>query len=145
MKKLMGLSALALAVVGTGCISVHRNDGASELQMPQVTKDAVHLKYDVKDTPVTAKATTTSILGFINFGTVTTHIADNAPRALSPFGSDKAANAAYALACDKAKADAIVAARYKITTENYVVYKEITAEITGYPAVFTGVEVKPAK
>lgn len=44
-------------------------------------------------------------------------------------------------ACDAAKCDQVVGARYKVTTEDYFVFKKINAEITGYPASLTGVEL----
>ena len=53
----------------------------------------------------------------------------------------KAKNGAYANACDAAKCDQVVGARYKVTTEDYFVFKKINAEITGYPASLTGVEL----
>ena len=56
----------------------------------------------------------------------------------------KAKNGAYANACDKAKCDRLVGTRYTITTNDYFVYKEVKAEISGYPATLAGVEVIPA-
>ena len=53
----------------------------------------------------------------------------------------KAKNGAYANACDAGKCDQLVGTRYKITTEDYFVYAKCKAEVTGYPAKVTGVEV----
>ena len=48
---------------------------------------------------------------------------------------------AYANACDAAKCDQIVGAKYKVKTTDYFVFKIYDAEITGYPATLTGVEL----
>ena len=65
---------------------------------------------------------------------------------LVPFGAIvKAKNGAYANACEKAKCDRLVGTRYTITTEDYIVYKKVKAEISGYPATLAGVEVIPAQ
>ena len=56
-----------------------------------------------------------------------------------------AKNGAYAIACDKAGCDAIVGAKYKVTSKNYFfIYQHATAELSGYPVNLTEVEVIPA-
>ncbi len=143
MKKLMIISAAAVAIMATGCISVNKNDGAKACIAPCIVKDKVHLKYDVKKTQVKSTDTAMEICGFV-FGSTATHTADCAPGAAGfPFQSiaDLAKNGAFANACENAGADTIVGARYKVKVENYFVFKKATAEISGYPAKLTGVEL----
>ena len=142
MKKLM--CAAAIAALACGCITVNKNDGGDHNLQPKVAKDIVHEKYSVEQTPVTATESINVIFGIFPFGATATHIADGAP--LSTFWqgdslNSKVRNGAYANACDQAKCDAIVGARYNVRTEDYVVYKKLTCEITGYPAKLTGVEL----
>ncbi len=145
MKKLMIVSAAAVAIMATGCVSVHKNDGAKACLAPCVVKDKVHMKYDVKKRTVQGKDVAFCLFGWFLFGSNASHIADHAPSATGaaflPNVRNVAANGAYAVACDAAGADAIVGARYKIKVEDYFVFQKATAEITGYPAKLTGVEL----
>ena len=143
MKKLTIACLLAAtAAMMTGCISVNKNDGGESCLRPRICKDCVHEKYAVGDKTVTSSETVQSVLNFICWGATASHNADQAE--FSGFGLvAKAKNGAYAKACEAAKCDQIAGARYTITTEDYVVYKKVTAEITGYPVTMTGVEVVP--
>lgn len=142
MKKL--IMTAALAAVTCGCISVHKNDGGDACLKPRICKDAVHEKYSVADKPITVKATAIGIMKlFVIRDPEATHIADQTPDRFA-FGSVPAAkNAAYAKACEQAKCDSIVGARYKVTNTNYFVYDTTTVELTGYPAKLVGVELAP--
>ena len=142
MKKL--IVTAALAALACGCISANRNDGGNHNVQPLVAKDIVHEKYTIEQTPVTATESINAIFGIFTFGATATHTADGAP--LSTFWqsdalNSKVRNGAYANACDQAKCDAIVGARYNVRTEDYIVYKKLTCEITGYPARLTSVEL----
>ena len=144
MKKLM--MAAAVAALASGCITVNKNDGGDACLKPQICKDCVHEKYTVAEQPVTAKATVVGICGLFTIGDPeVTHISDQAPASRFAFGSvPKAMNGAYSKACDAAKCDSIVGARYTVTKTSYVVYDTTTVEVTGYPAKLTGVELVPA-
>ena len=138
MKQLM--IGAVLAVVATGCISIHQNDGGEECIKQRIVKDAIHEKIAVEDTVVEAEDEIQCLFGFICWGSSATHVADVTPN--RPFGMvAKAKNGAYSKACDAAKVDQIVGTRYKITTEDYFVYAKCKAQIKGYPAKITGVEV----
>ena len=146
MKKLM-LTA-AVAAIACGCITNHKNVGGDACLKPAIAKDVVHEKYSVEQTPVTAAESINyiNLLYFnIAWGGTATHFADNAPigdvlwSGLTP--QQKAQNGAFANACDQAKCDNIVGARYKYTDENYFIYGKVTCEATGYPAKLTGVEL----
>lgn len=117
------------------------NDGGDSDRAPTVFKDAVHEKYTVGEKPVTATQTVEHVLKLITWGATADHIADyvKCPVMFGPAG--KARNAAYAKACSDSGADAIVGAKYKISSEDYLVYGKVTCEITGYPAKLSGVEV----
>ena len=154
MKKIM-VGAI-IAAIGCGCVTVNQNDGGNDCRKPCVIRDVVREKVQVSDKTVTASDKINCLFGFICWGSTATHIADavndgsnlgaGAPSFLGfsfvpPSGTDKAKNGAYANACDAANCDQIMAAKYKVTTEDFFVFKRISAEITGYPASVTGVEL----
>ena len=143
MKKLMMACVLAATAASmTGCISVNKNDGGESCLRPRICKDCIHEKYAVGDKTVSASETIQNVMGFISWGATATHRADQAE--FSGFGpTAKAKNGDYAKACEAAKCDQIVGARYTITKEDYFVYSKVKAEITGYPVTMTGVEVVP--
>lgn len=65
---------------------------------------------------------------------------------LFPFLDAKvlAARAAFYKACKENSCDAIMAARYEISFENYFIFKVMRVTVTGFPATLTSVEaVKP--
>lgn len=143
MKKLM--IGAVVAAIACGCVSVNQNDGGNACRKPCIAKDIVHEKFTVADKTVSAEDNINCLFGFICWGSSATHIADavctGSSLGLIPSGMDKAKNGAYANACDAAKCDQIMAARYKVTTDDYFVFKKYKAEITGYPATLTGVEL----
>ena len=138
MKKMM--MGVVLAAVATGCVSVRQNDGGEECMKQRIVKDAIHEKIAVENKLVEAEDEIQCLFGFICWGSTAKHIADVTPD--RPFGMvAKAKNGAYAKACDAAQADQIVGTHYKVTTEDYFVYAKCKAQIKGYPAKITGVEV----
>ena len=144
MKKLM--IGAVVAAVACGCVSVNQNDGGNACRKPCIAKDIVHEKFTVSDKTVSAEDNINCLFGWICWGSSATHIADavcsgTSSFSIFPSGVAKAKNGAYANACDAAKCDQIMAARYKVTTEDYFVFKKVKAEITGYPATLTGVEL----
>jgi len=141
MKKLM--VGAVVAAIACGCVSVNQNDGGNACRKPCIAKDIVHEKFTVSDKTVSAVDNINCLFGFICWGSSATHIADAVCSGTSilPSCLDKAKNGAYANACDAAKCDQIMAAKYKVTTEDYFVFKKYKAEITGYPATLTGVEL----
>jgi hypothetical protein len=136
------MACAVVAAIACGCISVNQNDGGSACRKPCIATDIVHEKFTVADQTVSAEDQLNCLFGLICWGSTATHIAD-AVCGQSPFPSatDKAKNGAYANACDVAKCDQVVGAKYKVTTEDYFVFKKIKAEITGYPATLSGVEL----
>ena len=77
MKKLMMIAALA--ALGCGCVSTHKNDGGdASLQVP-VVKDIVHEKYEIKNETVTGEESLNVLFGLIVWGKTATHYADAAP------------------------------------------------------------------
>ena len=147
MKKLM--IGAAIAAIACGCVSVNQNDGGNACRRPCVAKDIVHEKYSVEKDTVSAQDKLYGIFGLFTFGSSATHEADAVCTGkepsffekLFPSAAEKAKNGAYANACDAAKCDQIVGAKYKVKTTNYFVVKIYNAEITGYPASLTGVEL----
>ena len=149
MKKVM-LGAV-VSLLFAGCISVNQNDGGNACRKPCIAKDIVHEKFTVAKNTVSAQDKLYGIcFGPINFtfGSSATHEADAVCEKegsffekIFPSGAAKAKNGAYANACDAAKCDQIVGAKYKVKTTNYFVFRIYEAEITGYPSSLTGVEL----
>jgi len=148
MKKL--IMGAAVAAIACGCVSVNQNDGGSACRTPCIAKDIVHEKFAVDQNTVSATDNINCLFGFICWGSSANHIADvvfdgsgNRPiiGIFDNKGIKQAKMGAYANACDAAKCDQIVGTKYKITTQDYFVFKQIKAEITGYPATLTGVEI----
>ena len=147
MKKLM--IGAAIAAIACGCISVNQNDGGNACRRPCIAKDIVHEKFTVAKNTVSAQDQLNCLFGFITFGSSASHVADAVcakselagPVSIIPSVKDIARNGAYANACDAAKCDAIAGAKYKVQVDNYFVFKKARAEITGYPATLTGVEL----
>lgn len=137
MKKLM--MAATIAAIACGCVSVNQNDGGCACRKPCVAKDIVHEKFTVAPNTVSAQDNINCLFGWICWGSTATHHADAVPFEFG--GRGRAKNGAYANACDAAKCDRIVGAKYKVTTEDYFVFKKIRAEVTGYPVSLTGVEL----
>jgi hypothetical protein len=138
MKKMM--IAAAILAAATGCVSVHKNDGGDANLAPQIVKDIVREKYEVGTAPVTATESINVLFKIFAWGGTATHFADAAPYDFYD-NVGRVKNGAYANACDQAKCDAIVGARYNVRVEDYYVFKKLTCEITGYPAKITGVEL----
>lgn len=133
----------ALAVIACGCVSVRQNDGGSSCRDPLIARDIIHEKFDVFNNVVSAQDQVNCLFGFICWGSSASHIADavTAPKLEFLDIASKAKNGAYANACDAARCDQIVGARYRVTVEDYFVFKTIRAEVSGYPASLSGVEV----
>src|SRR5574344_706100 len=135
MNKIMLSAAMAAVLATTGCISVNKNDGGNALKNPAALTEGYKQTFKVADEQVEAKDHINVLFGFIAWGSSATHVADN-------FGGEgfgfivpadcKAKNGAFANACDAAKADTILGARYNVTTKDYFVFKQIDATIKGY-------------
>ncbi len=141
MKSLMMTAVLAL--LACGCVSVNKNDGGDSWVKPGVVKDRVHLKYEVGKDRVQAVDQVNCLFGWICWGSTATHTTDQSEPG---FGvNTKVKNGAYANACDAAQCDSIVGARYTLTTtDDYIVFKRVKAEISGYPAKVVGAEAVDA-
>ena len=135
MKKLMMVAAVA--AIACGCITNHKNDGGDACLKPAIAKDIVHEKFTVGKDPVTASDSINCLFGWICWGSSSTHIADavcdgsGEKPILGIFdnkGIKQAKNGAYANACDAANCDQIVGAKYKVTTKDYFVFKQISTD-----------------
>lgn len=138
MKKLM--SAVAVAAIACGCVTANKNDGGNSSLKPVVVKDGLHLKYEVGKERVKGADTLNCLFGFITWGSTATHVCDQSEFSFG--GKGKVKNGAYANACDAAKCDQLVGARYTITAnKDWFVFQHYEAEVTGFPASVKGVEV----
>lgn len=142
MKKLLVATGLAVAL--TGCVAVQQNDGGESNVRPYIVKDKIHEKYAVGKDKVESSDAVNCLFWLIRWGSDATHIADVADCNRSTL-MGRAKNGAYAIACDKAGCDVIVGTKYRITARNFFfIFQRVKAELSGYPATLTGVEIMPA-
>ena len=145
MKKslLLAGAAVAAAFVMTGCMSTHTNDAANGAKV-DVTKTFT-ADVTVGQKAVSGEATVHNVLGLFTFGV--SEFADDAfvsttgpvlQLAVSPVDAAKQ-GAAYK-ACAAAKADTILAAKYKLEIKDFFVYKCVNCKVTGFPGTVKGVK-----
>lgn len=141
MNKMFILASLALALM-TGCASVNTNDGA----IPANIK--IHKTYTpditVQKTAVSGDATVNCLFGLITWGV--SEYADDAFVKTGPSISllksadEVAKQGATYNACNTAKADYLLGAKYRLDTMDYFVFKTVKCTATGYPGTITGVK-----
>lgn len=144
MKKMLILAGAALALM-TGCISANTNDGAIPVDV--TVRKGYIADLDVKDTTVTGEATVNCLFGILTWG-----VSEYADDAFVKTGSgvsllkdanDIAKQGATYNACEATKADYLLAAKYRIDIEDYLVFKKIKCTAVGYPGTIKGLkEVK---
>ncbi len=143
----VGLLAGALAMMGTGCISSE----ASRVGEPISVHMPVHVKpqIETESTLIEGKASVHTLFWFITWGPLEQAVGvdygvSNSNSAL-PIqlhrNANIARNAAVYNATSGANADIIFAPRYKVTTKDYLFYKQVTCTVKGYPGYIKGVEV----
>lgn len=143
-KNMKKLVVAGLAALLSGCVAVRQNDGGESNVRPYIVKDKIHEKYAVGKDKVESSDAVNCLFWFIRWGSDATHIADVADCNRSTL-MGRAKNGAYAIACDKAGCDVIVGTKYRITAWNFfLIFQRVKAELSGYPATLTGVEVMPA-
>ena len=145
MKKqlLLAGGAVAAAFVMTGCMATHTNDATATVQF-NVEKD---FKADVMTSQqaVSGEATVHNLFGLISWGV--SDFADDAfvttnasPLQLAASPLTIAKQGATYNACESAKADVILAAKYKIDVADFFVYKTVKCKVTGDPGTIKGVK-----
>lgn len=135
--------AAVVAALAGGCACMRQNDGGDACRRPGIASEVVHGKFSVAKDEVSARDSLNCLFGIVAWGSTATHFADDACDESSLLTLDFAAaakNGAYANACDAANCDRIVGAKYTVKVDDYLVFKRITAEVTGYPVTFVGVE-----
>ena len=158
MKKiLLGLIGLACIAGITGCTSVNSSDGGNMSIYPKTVgpTDNYRPLYTVdQNKRVSGKAQVNVLFGLFAWGDDAA-FADNASISASdsmwswfsdlfPNAKKLSSQAAFYNACKNAGCDSVVAARYEVKNTNYWIFAKCEAEVKGFPAVQTGVEiVKP--
>lgn len=143
-KSLLIVAAAAATVIMTGCMATHTNDGAAPVK---VCVKAPEFKADVVagQTAVSGEATVHNLFNLITWGV--SDFADDAfvsvsalPVQLVTPADQVAKQGATYKACQAAKADVILAAKYKLDIKDFFVYKSIKCKVTGYPGTIKGVK-----
>lgn len=138
----MFVAVCAVAAFMTGCIATHTNDAAAS------AKACVSKKFEANivagKNAVKGKATVHNVLNLITWG-----VSDYADEAfvtggpvLQLFASPLTVvkQGATYNACAAAKADMLLAAKYKIKISDFFVYKKVECDVSGYPGVIKGVK-----
>ncbi|MBQ9694771.1 MAG: hypothetical protein IJV69_08455 [Kiritimatiellae bacterium] len=141
MNKMLTLAGVTLALM-TGCLSVNTNDGAitTDIKIRKVYTPNI----EVQQTAVSGEATVNCLFGFITWGV--SEYADDAFVKTGPniavFASadEVAKQGATYQACDAAKADYLLGAKYRLDTADYFVFKTVKCTATGYPGTIKGVK-----
>ena len=154
---LLGLIGLVCLAGITGCTSVNSSDGGNMSIYPKTVgpTDNYRPLYTVDQSKrVSGKAQVNVLFGIFAWGDDAA-FADNASISASdsmwswfsdlfPDAKKLSSQAAFYNACKNAGCDSVVAARYEVKNTNYWFFAKCEAEIKGFPAVQTGVEiVKP--
>lgn len=150
MKKMfiLALAAFGCAAISTGCISTEANRVGDQIAVKMELR--VNPQVDVKNQKISGSAAVHSVLGFINWGVSAQAVGVNFGTSadafsLLPSGENVAKNGAVYNACLKNKADLLVAPQYVITKKDFIVYKVVQCQVTGFPGTVKGVKVLPAK
>lgn len=150
MKKITMLSAIAvmLVICGTGCTSFESNRGGIPLDV--IMKVEVQPDVEIVQRKVVGKATTKSLFGLFTWGVENQVVGVNyngegAPvslfSGLDPATSAAKNGAAYD-ACSKSKADLLLAPRYNLKINDYLIYKEVNCSVSGYPGKLKSIKLK---
>jgi hypothetical protein len=142
MKKMLLLASAAMALM-TGCMSTNTNDGAVAAPITMRNKEYI-ADVTVQKTAVSGEATANCLFGFITWGV--SEYADeafvkNSGLGISLGGADTVVKqGATYQACEAAKADYLLGAKYRIDTSDYFIFKKVKCTATGYPATIKGVK-----
>ena len=146
MKKIIISAAMAIAaVVMTGCTVVTTSDGASQMPTPNATHPGYEAQYNLQDQRAEGNATIHVLFGLFAWGA--DGFADNSELStfsFLPSASNFAKSAAVYNTCQSKKVDSLVATRYRVTTTDYLIYKVVKCEVSGYPATMVGAKLKKA-
>lgn len=141
---LFALAAIATVATMTGCASSKITGGGQYAGIPQPKPEEYKLIYEHKPELVTGKSHVVKVLGF-TFGDKSPTLLNQRgdPGVLRFFGESgeiMAQNAALYNACEKANADVVLAARYKIEKTGFFIGGIYDCEIKGFPANLKGIE-----
>lgn len=170
MKKsyLMLVVIVLTAIFATGCSSMNTSDAAkiADIGTNPVRYDVIT---SVQTHPVTGEASHSRLFWIFTWGD--NDFADNATFVASRAGNspldtvaaiaapggalfsglfggnvyDDVKKAASYNACQASKAYSLVAARYEITTSNFLIFRRISCTVTGYPVKVLGVKESGGK
>ena len=143
MKKSMLFAAFAfIAFAVTGCTAINTSQGADAPKV-KITKEYT-ADIEHKNTVVAGQATVYNLFGIFTWGV--SNFADYAFAGDSSFPSiitspmTLAKQGATYNACEASGSDMLLGAKYKITTQDYIVFKIITCDASGFPGVLKGIK-----
>ncbi len=148
MKRVRGCAWAVLAfmmLAGSGCVSYYTEAGSQNLVAPEYLGGPnYYTQYEVSPTKV--KASGTSKVWFWLFTSGDPKYADIDYGSFwdcfwpSRYAVNRAKSAATYDACEKAKADHLLAATYRYVVTNYFFVSTVKCEVSGFPATGTGVK-----
>ncbi len=141
MKKLLLLAIVAVAAVMTGCTTVNDNRGANDFAA-EILPAKFQTIVEHKDQLVYGEAQLNALFCVFTWGVSEfsdrSFDTDEAGFFASPFSLVK--QAATYNACQEAKCDVLLNAKYTITVTDYVVFKKINCKVSGYPGTEKGIK-----
>ena len=138
------LCATSAIFVFTGCTSFETNRSGEPVKVDITAKAKPEI--DLGKDMVTGNASTSSLFGVLTWGVDKEAVGVNygTTSGSSLFGDPNAMakNGAAYDACSKSNADILVAPRYNITTNDYIVFKQVNCEVKAFPGKIKSIELQ---
>ena len=143
MKRWLGvvMGTAAAVFFAAGCTSINTSDGAESQALPETISTGYQEYYTHKDQRVSGEGNVNVLFGI--FAWESDGFADNSDLSafsFFPSPANYAKSAAVYDACQKNGADTLLGTRYKLTTTDYFVFKQVKCEVAGFPATLTSVK-----
>ncbi len=143
MKKLMMMALFAgvVAFVATGCTTITTSDGAERMDLPESVSTDYRANFEHKNVRVKGSGNVNVLFGIFAWGSE--GFAENSDLSyfsFFPSPANYAKSSAVYNACQTNGADTLLGTRYKVTTTDYFVFKQVKCEVEGFPAVMTSIE-----
>jgi hypothetical protein len=142
---IMMIATVGLMVIATGCTSFESNRVGEQVKVDMKVK--VEPEIEAGKQLVEGNAKVNCLFGIFNWGVDSQVLGVNYTNnacgsSLFTSPADIARNGAAYKACNKAKADLLLAPRYELTVKDYFVFKTVNCQVKGYPGVLKSIKVK---
>ena len=143
MKRWLGvvMGTAAAVFFAAASTAINTSDGAESQALPETISTGYQEYYTHKDQRVSGEGNVNVLFGIFAWGS--DGFADNSDLSafsFFPSPANYAKSAAVYDACQKNGADTLLGTRYKLTTTDYFVFKQVKCEVAGFPATLTSVK-----